>query len=71
MSNPHPKRISLPDLAGQTKTLFLESPGRAAVLIANGQPTAMDFKNAHEALDWCEVNRAIFYYLPAAQSEQN
>ena len=68
MSNSHKQTVSTPSLAGQTKTLFCESPGRAADLIVDGEPKPMDFKDAHAALDWCEQNRAVFYYLPVGES---
>lgn len=57
-------------------TLFIESPGRTGVLVtkAPGRKRTqkpMQFRDGHAALDWCEANKAILIYLPAADPSGN
>jgi hypothetical protein len=62
-------------LASASQTLFAESPGRVAILVTNKKgkrsQAAMKFHDGHAALDWCEKNKAILVYLPAADPSGN
>jgi hypothetical protein len=65
MSKPRKKRLSVPNIIGQTKILIAESPGRTALLFEHGNVTPMRFAGAHAALDWCETNQAAFFFMPS------
>jgi hypothetical protein len=59
---------------GQTKTLFLQAPGRTGVLITTAKrrsQKAMRFKDAHAALDWCESHGALLLYFPKPNLSAN
>lgn len=71
MAHSHKRRLPARDFFAQTKILFSESPGRTGLLIEDGKETPMKFEGAHQALDWCEANRATFYYLPPEATSQN
>lgn len=61
---------SVPEIPGapQTKTLYLPAPGQHGIFVEypGGQrrSTGKKFRDAHEALTWCEKNRIafVFYY---------
>jgi hypothetical protein len=57
------------------KTLFCQSPGRAAVLVSNRRgkmsKRVKRFRDGHAALDWCEKNGVILIYMPAENHSGN
>lgn len=69
MSKSRKRKLSAPALAGQSKTLITEFPGRAALLLPTGRP--MRFANAAAALAWCEENGASFYCLQPDRAGRN
>lgn len=71
MSHPHQGSLPAPDFFTQTKILFMEGNGRAALLLDNGRPTPKKFAGPHPALDWCRAHRVSFYWLPAEPVKQN
>ena len=57
------------------RRLFIESPSRIALLVTKQKgkhlQTAMKFSDGHDALNWCEKNKAVLVYLPAADPSGN
>ncbi|ODU24013.1 MAG: hypothetical protein ABS95_02475 [Verrucomicrobia bacterium SCN 57-15] len=68
MSDPKSK-VTVPALFGQTKTLWLNAPGRTGVLLtrikSGYRERAMRFTDAHAALEWCMKNAVVLIFLPS------
>ena len=61
----------MPQAGAQTKTLIFQAPGKTGVLVSDHEPELKTFPDAHKALTWCELNGAVFYYLPPAPVAKN
>jgi hypothetical protein len=64
MAQPPLKKLAGFDPSSQSKTLLAEWPGKVAVLLDHGKTSVKKFSGSAAALQWCEANRAAFYYLP-------
>lgn len=68
---------SVPEIPGapQTKTLYLPKPGQHGLLVeypdGRRRSTGLKFRDAHEALDWCDAHAANLCYYLAADPAQN
>jgi hypothetical protein len=68
MADPLPKKLSGAEPFSQRKTLFLESPGIAGILVdlagKRRRSRPMKFSGPHAALNWCIQEHAglVFYY---------
>jgi hypothetical protein len=68
MARPPRKKLPAFEPFSQRKTLFLESPGIAGILVESvkgkHRKRALKFRDAHAALDWCIKQSAglVFYF---------
>jgi hypothetical protein len=73
MSHPHGKFIGAEHF-GQSKILFLQSPGRSGVLVTSfpkRRQKTMRFKSSHAAIDWCDSQGVMLLYFPAVNPSKN
>lgn len=73
MSHPQGQFIGVENF-GQSKILFLQSPGRVGVLVSSvpkRRQKAMRFKDGSAALKWCDSHGVMLLYFPAANPSKN
>lgn len=74
MSHPHGKFIGAEQF-GQSKILFLQSPGRTGVLVSSvkskQKQQMLHFKNGQAAIEWCDKHRVMMLYFPAVDPSKN
>jgi hypothetical protein len=64
-----------PGPAYELKTLFFDATLQAAVLVTNRnghrRDTPMQFRDAHDALNWALANRCTFVMIPGPDPKSN